>query len=168
MRGLHGVIVVALFALACSREGAPHPSPPESAAPSSGSTVKPPSVGVARMRPDGTLELDLRGPGGAESRRIYPPTHADYKKTLDHLRGMKPRDEKAIPPWPDPWDASKVESATHAHAATKGWKRDEYTIEIMGTDADGNAVVTLSRGGKSGSIRIETKGYTVKRELGLP
>ena len=50
------------------------------------------------MRPDGTLELDLRGPSGAEARKVYPPTHADYKKTLDHLGGMKPGDEKAIPP----------------------------------------------------------------------
>ena len=32
----------------------------------------------------------------------------------------------------------------------------------MGTDADGNAAVTVSRGGKPGSLRIETKGYTVK------
>jgi len=127
------------------------------------------------MRPDGTLELDLRGPSGAQSRVVYLTTHADYKKTLAHLGGMKPGDEKPVPPWPDPWDTSKVESAGHAHAAKKGWKRDEYTIEIMGTDADGNAVVTLAHsvdksarsqgGGKSVSIRIETKTYTVVKEL---
>lgn len=110
------------------------------------------SIGVARMKADGTLELDLRGPGGA----------------LEHLGGMTPGAEKPIPAWPDPWDASKVEAAAHAHAAKKGWKRDEYAITIMGTDADGNAMVTLSHAGNATSIRVETKTYTVVNERGIP
>ena len=141
------------------------------------SAPSPSTIGVARMRLDGTLELDFHGPGGAEARVVYPPNHAEYKKTLDQLGGMKPGDEKPVPAWADAWDASKVESAALAHAATKSWKRDEYTIEIMGTDADGNAVVTLAHvgdrrakspgGRKSVSIRVETKTYTVVKELAL-
>jgi hypothetical protein len=127
------------------------------------------------MLPDGTLELDLRGPGGAEARIVYPPSHPKYKATLEHLGGMKPGETKSVPPWPDPWDAVKVEAAAHAHAAKKGWRREEYKVEITGTDAEGNAAVTLHHaidaqvkapgGGKSVALRIETKGYTVVREL---
>jgi hypothetical protein len=127
-------------------------------------SAQPSSIGVARMRADGTLELDLHGPGGAEARVVYPPTHVEYKKTLEHLGGMKPGQEKPVPPWPDPWDAAKVEAAVHAHAAKKGWKRGEYTVEIMGTDADGNAVVSLVHAGKSVSLRVETKTYAVVKE----
>ena len=75
----------------------------------------------------------------------------------------------------DPWDAAKVEAAAHAHANAKGWQSTDYTLEITGTDAEGNAVVTLSHvddrrartpgGGKSVSVRIEPKGYKVTREL---
>jgi hypothetical protein len=164
--------------LACSKENAkPAPLPEAPVTSSSSSSSAAPSIGVARMLADGTLELDLRGPGGAEARLVYPPTHAKYKETLAHLGGMKPGEEKPVPPWPDPWDASKVEAAAHAHAAKKGWKKGEYTVEITGTDADGNAAVTLHHaddahakvpgGGKSVALRIETKGYTVVRELGF-
>ncbi|MCA9588626.1 MAG: hypothetical protein KC657_25090 [Myxococcales bacterium] len=194
-RSLFLAAVPVLFA--CSRESKQASAPPETAptAPASPSSAAPTtapsasgasspapraapaSIGVARMLPDGTLELDLRGPGGAESRVVYKPNDAKYKSTLDHLGGMKPGESKPVPPWPDPWDAAKVEAAAHAHAAKKGWKAGEYKVEIMGTDADGHAAVTLHHNddahakspgsGKSIAIRVETKGYTVVRELGL-
>jgi hypothetical protein len=166
-----------LFVAACSRDPAPRTTSPDAAtamtpAPPRSSV---PPIGVARMRPDGTLELDLRGPGGAEARTVYPPSHAEYNQVLAHLGGMKPGEEKPVPPWPDPWDAARVETAAHAHAAKKGWSRDEYRVEIMGTDADGNAVVTLSHaddkrsprpgGRKSVSLRVDPKTYAVVKEL---
>lgn len=203
MRSLAALSALALTALACSRDpqgraappasaGAPAPVSSPTAPPSAGLGARPappsagpgarpaapgPSIGVAKMKADGTLELRLRGPGGAEALAVYPPTHAEYKKTLGHLGGMRPGEEKPVPPWPDPWDAAKVEAAAHAHAAKKGWARADYTVEIMGTDAEGHAVVTLAHvddralrrpgGGRSVSLRIETKTYTVAHELHL-
>jgi hypothetical protein len=194
---MHGVKARSLlFAVpvvfACSRESKPTSAPPETApaaptapasAPAPSATgagasappSAPASIGVARMLADGTLELDLHGPGGAEARVVYKPNDAKYKSTLDHLGGMKPGESKSVPPWPDPWDAAKVEAAAHAYAAKKGWKASEYKVEITGTDADGNAAVTLHHnddaraktpgGGKSVAIRVEPKGYTVAREI---
>jgi hypothetical protein len=135
-------------------------------------------IGTARMLPDGTLELDLIATAGStrgHARLTYPPAHAEYKRVLEHLGGMRPGEEKPVPPWPDPWDAAKVEAAARAHATAKGWPSTDYTLEITGTDAEGNAVVTLSHaddrrakapgGGKSVSVRVEPKGYRVVREL---
>ncbi len=137
-------------------------------------------IGNARMSDDGTITLDLYArAGGAHgmARRVYPKGDPEYQRVLDHLGGLKPGEQKAVPPWPDPWDAAKVESAAHAHAAKKGWARTDYTIEITGTDKDGNALVTLAhaedkRGwapgsGKSVELRVETKGYTVAGERGF-
>jgi hypothetical protein len=176
MGGRHG-IALALFVVACSREGAPTPKNEAPTMTSAPDAARPP-IGVASMQPDGTLVLDLHATAGGargEARKVYPPTHAEYKRVLDHLGGLKPGESKPVPPWPDPWDAAKVEAAAHAHAAAKGWSRSDYTLEITGTDADGNAVVTLTHaddkrgkapgGGKSVQVRVETKGYTVAREL---
>jgi hypothetical protein len=127
------------------------------------------------MLADGTIELDLYARGGGQARVVYSPSHAEYQRVLAHLGGLSPGQSKLVPPWPDPWDADKVEAAAVAHAAAKGWKRGEYEIEIVGTDADGNAVVTLAHGddkraarpggGKSVSLRIDPKTYRVVREL---
>jgi hypothetical protein len=63
-----------------------------------------PSIGVARMRPDGTIELDLRatGEGGTigHGRLTYSPTHPQYQDVLRHLGGLKPGETKNVPPWP--------------------------------------------------------------------
>jgi hypothetical protein len=127
------------------------------------------------MLPDGAIVMDLRGPGGAEARLTYAPTSPEYKATLEHIGGLRPGEEKPVPPWPDPWDAARVTAAARAHAARKGWKPDDYVVEITGTDSDGNAAVTLHHvdderavgpgGGKSVVLRIEPRGYTVVREL---
>lgn len=62
----------------------------------------PKSIGVATMLPDGTLVLDLRaeGPGiVGDARFVYPPSHAEYAEWIAHLGGMKPGEEKLVPPW---------------------------------------------------------------------
>jgi hypothetical protein len=62
-------------------------------------------IGSATMLQDGTLVLDLRaeGPGGilGDARLVYPPTHAQYADVLAHLGGMKPGEQKLVPPWED-------------------------------------------------------------------
>jgi hypothetical protein len=63
------------------------------------------SIGVARMRADGTIVLELRarGPGGTTGHGMleYPPGHPRYREVLRHLGGMKPGEVKNVPPFPD-------------------------------------------------------------------
>lgn len=60
-----------------------------------------PAIGVAAMRPDGTLILDLRAEGldgsRGDARFVYPPAHPDYAMMLAHLGGLKPGDVKPVP-----------------------------------------------------------------------
>jgi hypothetical protein len=61
-------------------------------------------IGVARMKPDGTIILDLRaeGPGVVgDAQLVYAPTHEQYQSVLEHLGGLQPGEEKAVPPWKD-------------------------------------------------------------------
>jgi hypothetical protein len=64
-----------------------------------------PSIGVARMRPDGTIELHLRaaGPSGIVGHGLfeYPPMHPQYADVLKHLGGLRPGEVKNVPPWPE-------------------------------------------------------------------
>lgn len=64
-----------------------------------------PPIGDATMKPDGTIVLDLRPelPGGGHglSRQEYPKTHPDYADVLEHLGGLRPGENKLVPPWPD-------------------------------------------------------------------
>jgi hypothetical protein len=80
---------------ACGPATTTPPPPPAS---------QPAAIGVATMRPDGTLVLDLRatGPGGAlgDARLVYPPGHAQYQTILQHLGGMTPGQQKPVPPFP--------------------------------------------------------------------
>ncbi|MCC6522962.1 MAG: hypothetical protein IT373_09895 [Polyangiaceae bacterium] len=61
------------------------------------------SIGVATMRPDRTIVLDLRaeGPGGevGMARLTYEPTHPEYDGVLRHLGGLRPGEQKPVPPW---------------------------------------------------------------------
>ncbi len=63
------------------------------------------SIGTAVMDPDGTLRLHLRAEGPeatlGDALFIYPPDHPHYREILDHLGGMKPGEEKPVPPWPE-------------------------------------------------------------------
>jgi hypothetical protein len=62
-------------------------------------------IGSATMEADGTLVLNLyaetpdgRSRGMAQIRK--KPGDAEYDKWLKHLGGMKPGEEKLVPPWP--------------------------------------------------------------------
>jgi hypothetical protein len=136
------------------------------------------SIGTGRMRPDGTIEVRLKtnlGGTHGEVLVVYPPMHAEYESILAHVGGLRPEEEKPLPPWRDPCDPSRVEAAARAHAATKGWDPGSYKIVIVGRDAAGNASVTLSHlddrrlnrpgGGKSVSLGIDPKSYVVVCEL---
>lgn len=62
------------------------------------------SIGVATMRNDGTIVLHLRaeGPDAIGDARIeYPPSHERYQYVLDHLGGLRPGEDKPVPPFPD-------------------------------------------------------------------
>ena len=62
------------------------------------------SIGVATMKPDGTIVLQLRaqGPGGAigDGLLTYSPGHERYQEILNHLGGLKPGESKLVPPFP--------------------------------------------------------------------
>ena len=60
------------------------------------------NIGTAQMKPDGTIILNLRAEGEGiigDAQFIYPPTHEEYQEVLEHLGGMSPGEEKAVPPW---------------------------------------------------------------------
>ncbi|HVV93444.1 MAG TPA: hypothetical protein VHD15_08505 [Hyphomicrobiales bacterium] len=62
------------------------------------------SIGSATMAADGTIVLDLRaaGPQGlGDARMVYPPGDPNYASVLRHLGGLRPGEEKPVPPWPD-------------------------------------------------------------------
>jgi hypothetical protein len=62
-------------------------------------------IGAAMMESDGTLVLTLRAEseGGlvGHYQVRYRPDDSDYDDVLRHLGGMKPGEEKAVPPWPE-------------------------------------------------------------------
>ncbi len=64
----------------------------------------PAPIGVATMRPDGTIVLDLRAGGGGgpvgEARILYPPGHPQYEMILRHLGGLRPGETRPVPPFP--------------------------------------------------------------------
>jgi hypothetical protein len=61
------------------------------------------SIGQATMEPNGTIVLRFRaeGPGGMRGDGLlrYPPDHPQYRSVLDHLGGMRPGENKPVPPW---------------------------------------------------------------------
>jgi hypothetical protein len=63
------------------------------------------SIGSATMKEDGTIVLMLRaeGPGGMTGDALitYKPDDPKYQETLEHLGGLKPGEEKPVPPWPE-------------------------------------------------------------------
>ena len=62
------------------------------------------SIGVATMRGDGTIVLYLRaeGPSAIGDAMIeYAPSDARYQRVLDHLGGLRPGEQKPVPPFPD-------------------------------------------------------------------
>lgn len=133
-------------------------------------TSLPSSIGVALMKDDGTLVLDLRGPGGAEARMTYATTDERYASILEHLGGIAPGETKPVPPWPDPWDADRVERAAHDYAKERGWAEGTYRLTIMGSTREGDAHVSLVREGTKTerrvvlSIEVSANTYAVVAE----
>ena len=65
------------------------------------------SIGSAHMEADGTVVLRLRAEGAAgmvgEGVLMYRPTDHDYANVLGHLGGLRPGEEKPVPPFPEAW-----------------------------------------------------------------
>jgi hypothetical protein len=63
------------------------------------------SIGTATMKSDGTIVLQLRATDGTgrigDAQLEYPPGHPQYQEVLRHVGGLKPGDEKIVPPWPE-------------------------------------------------------------------
>ena len=55
---------------------------------------EPGTIGTAEMKADGTIVLRLRaelpGGGSGEGEMVYPPSHPEYKKILEHISPMAP------------------------------------------------------------------------------
>jgi hypothetical protein len=66
---------------------------------------EPATIGTAEMTADGTIVLRLRaefsGGGSGEGQLVYPPTHPDYKKILEHIGPIAPGQTVLVRPWPD-------------------------------------------------------------------
>jgi hypothetical protein len=60
-------------------------------------------IGVVKMRPDGVIEMQLRAEHGSirgDAFFIFPPDHPRYEEIKSHVEGLKPGEEKSVPPWP--------------------------------------------------------------------
>jgi len=136
------------------------------------------TIGEASMRADGTLVLDLVTTGATrgQARLSYPPSHPEYRKVLAHLGGLRPGERKPVPPWRDAINEGCVAASVHAYLAGKrGWKRDQYRFEIVGTDAAGRIAVTVGPvdpapvrhpgGGRSIALRLDPRTCAVVEEL---
>lgn len=71
------------------------------------STEQPPSsIGVATMKRDGTIVMNLRaeGPDGTIGEAVvqYAPSDKEYAGVLQHLGGLRPGEHKMVPPWSSP------------------------------------------------------------------
>ena len=67
---------------------------------------KPQSIGMATMKQNGTIVLQLRaedGGGTAVGDVLieYAPTHPDYQSIVSHLGGIELGQSKPVRPWPD-------------------------------------------------------------------
>jgi hypothetical protein len=54
------------------------------------------------MSADGTLVLDLRAQSGSttgDARLVYPPSHPQYQKILEHLSPIATGQRKLVSPW---------------------------------------------------------------------
>ena len=60
------------------------------------------TIGVATMRPDGTIILHLRAdmPSGGEGYFEYPPGHRDYGAIMRHVGPLSPGKTVVVKPWP--------------------------------------------------------------------
>jgi hypothetical protein len=68
---------------------------------------EPATIGTAEMKADGTIVLRLRaelpgGGGSGEGELVYPSTHPEYKKILEHVSPIAPGQTVLVRPWPTP------------------------------------------------------------------
>ena len=63
------------------------------------------SIGLASMRPDGSIVMWLRGEGPRGVKRDSwiecRPSDPDYDELLQHLGGLRQGETKSVLPWPD-------------------------------------------------------------------
>ncbi len=63
------------------------------------------SIGMATMKPDGTIVLQLRaeGPSGTvgDAQFEYKPGSKDYAMVMSHIGGITAGESKSVPPWPE-------------------------------------------------------------------
>lgn len=69
---------------------------PSAAAPSA--SVQP--VGLAKILPDGTIELSMFSP---HALLRYPKSDPHYADVLAHVGPIKPGEQKAVAPFPEKW-----------------------------------------------------------------
>jgi hypothetical protein len=71
-----------------------------------GPKSEPATIGTAKMEADGTIVLRLRaelpGGGSGEGQLVYPPTHPEYNKILEHVSPIAPGQTVLVRPWPRP------------------------------------------------------------------
>src|SRR6185369_9444945 len=105
-------------------------------------------IGFATMLPDGTLVLDLTARGGGmhgHARVTYAPSDPKYQETLAHIGGIRPGEQKPVPPWPDSIDDAAVEATARAYVAEKkGWKQASVKVEATGTYENGDVATTVT------------------------
>jgi hypothetical protein len=67
---------------------------------------EPATIGTAEMKADGTIVLRLRaelpGGGSGEGELVYPSTHPEYKKILEHISPIAPGQTVLVRPWLTP------------------------------------------------------------------
>lgn len=115
-------------------------------------------IGSVKMNADGTLVLDLRHPW---AHREIPPGHPEHDGLVAHVGGLRPGEEKPVPPWPDDIDDAEVEARLQAHVRTLGLSPDDCTATIDGTDPAGNVLVTVVCGPRHLRLRLRTGDYAV-------
>lgn len=63
------------------------------------------SIGVAMMKVDGTITLQLRAESDdgsvGDAYFEYPPSDPEYQNIIDHLGGIEAGQQKPVPPWPE-------------------------------------------------------------------
>jgi hypothetical protein len=164
-------------------EAGPDAGPPAADAAAADAPATPaPSIGEATMLEDGTLVLDLVATAGGtrgHGRVTYAPSDPQYAEVLEHLGGMQPGERKLVPPWPDQIDDAQVQASVAEWLSMKeGWGSAEYSVEIAGTDAQGQIAVTVVRragpdepassAGRLLALRLDPNSYLVVEELVMP
>jgi hypothetical protein len=81
------------------------------------------NIGKATMTADGTIILVLRAEdpiaGIGHAQFSYPPSHPQYLDVLNHLGGLRPGEEKLVPPWEDEGEQGAVASEPSPSASLK-------------------------------------------------